>query len=64
LEAATSIDGDAKPEDGDVSICLKCGHFMIFENSQPRNPTDAEMCDIAGDPRNITVQKVRGKIVK
>lgn len=64
LNRATSLMGDHTPSDGDVTICLRCGHIMIFENDRPRNPTDAEMREIAGDPRIIAAQKLRGKIVK
>lgn len=64
LDTATSVLGDAEPLDGDITICLKCGHIMVFENDQPRNLTDAEMHIIAGDQRIIAVQKARGKIIQ
>jgi hypothetical protein len=62
LDTATSLFEDAIPNDGDVTICIKCGHIMVFENNRPRNPTDVEMKDIAGNPRILAVQKARGKI--
>ena len=33
------------PEDGDISMCLDCGEFAIFEEAAPgglRKPTDKE----------------------
>ena len=62
LNAATSMLQDAEPADGDITICFKCGHIMVFENNQPRNPTDAEMHMFAGDRRIIEVQKIRGEL--
>lgn len=62
MDEATVVADDAKrtaPRDGDVSLCLHCGHIMIFENGYPRNPTSAEMYDIAGDRRIIAAQKAR-----
>jgi len=64
LEAATSTFEEATPSDGDITICIKCGHIMMFENNQPRDLTDAEMRMIAGDRRIIAAQKVRGKVIK
>jgi hypothetical protein len=34
LNAATSIDGEWKPEAGDLSICLECGAFLVFNQDQ------------------------------
>jgi RNase P subunit RPR2 len=65
LNAATStFEEDATPSDGDITICLRCGHIMIFENNRPRDLTDVEMRMIAGDRRIIAVQKARGKVIK
>jgi hypothetical protein len=63
LDAATSMLEDAVPSDGDINVCIQCGHIMVFENGQPRNLTDAEMYQIAGDRRIIALQKVRGEVV-
>lgn len=64
LDAATSMGEDAVPSDGDITICIKCGHIMAFENGLPRNLTDAEMLHIAGDRRIVALQKIRGKVIK
>jgi hypothetical protein len=57
-------DDNTEPTDGDITICMKCGHIMVFEDNRPRNPTNAEMRIIAGNRRIIAVQKARGKIVQ
>lgn len=64
LNTTTSLFGDAEPSDGDITICLKCGHIMVFEDERPRNPTDAEMHMFAGDRRIIAAQKARGKVIQ
>lgn len=30
LTAATGVDTDAKPEEGDISICFGCGEILTF----------------------------------
>lgn len=53
----------AKPDPGDVMICLYCGHVMVFDNDlRPRQPTDKEMYDIAGDPEIVAMQNARARI--
>lgn len=43
-------DGSA-PRPGDVAICLDCVHVHIYADDLTlRNPTEAELVDIAGDP--------------
>jgi hypothetical protein len=39
------------PRPGDVAICLDCVHIHIYADDLTlRNPTEAELVDIAGDP--------------
>lgn len=46
------------PVEGDVTICLYCRHLMIFGlGLLLRNPTDAEMVEIGGDPRLLEVME-------
>jgi hypothetical protein len=56
-DAATSVDLDsAKPGPGDIAVCLYCGHVMAFdEQIRLRNLTDAEVINIAGDPKLVRV---------
>jgi len=54
FDASTRIGGtEAVPQDGDITVCLYCRHIMVFEGGKPRNPNDAEMRRIAGDPRVV-----------
>lgn len=60
-------DGDvvSAPEPGNITICFKCGHIMVFaDDLSMRAPTDEEMRDIAGDPRIVEFQKLRGRANK
>lgn len=50
LDRAERLHDDKKPEEGDISICLHCGHVMVFTNKlMYRNPTDEELLEIAAD---------------
>jgi hypothetical protein len=47
-----------RPKPGDWSICYNCGHIMTFAADLTlRNPTDAEMIEIAGDKRLLLAQQ-------
>jgi len=60
VRAATNPFDANTPAPGDISVCLHCGHIMVFTASlQLRNPTDAEQLDIAGDPRVIAINNTR-----
>jgi hypothetical protein len=61
-DAATGVNNDARPSPGDVTVCLYCGHIMVFSDDLlMRNPTAAEIHQIAGDPRILMVQRARAK---
>jgi hypothetical protein len=49
LSAVTHPTTDATPSDGDFSVCLYCGHVLVIEGGCVRNPTDAEITEIAGN---------------
>lgn len=52
-----------KPGPGDVTVCIHCGHIMIFAHDLTvRNPTDAEIRLIAGDRRILAIQRARKKV--
>jgi hypothetical protein len=62
LDAAASMSGEHSPEPDDISICLYCGHLMAFDGDLKFRPlTDAEMVQVAGDPRILAIQRARGK---
>lgn len=61
VDAATSTEeGEVRPDPGDVTICLRCGHLMAFaEDLTLRELTDAEMHEVAGDERILRAQHAR-----
>lgn len=42
------LNKDAVPKDGDISVCIDCGEFSIFDLRERclRLPTDEEMHDL------------------
>jgi hypothetical protein len=62
-DAATVIDEkrlEAKPRPGCVTVCLTCGHIMVFTDDLTlRDPTIAEIREIAGDQRILAIQRAR-----
>jgi hypothetical protein len=61
VDGARCVDGDGSPSPGDVTMCIYCGHVMAFsEGLGMRELTDAEMQEIAGDPRLVAVGKAVG----
>lgn len=57
-DGALNAEGNRKPKWGDIFICIECHHIGIFDNNlQLRNPTDAEMVDIAGNPAIIRTMR-------
>jgi hypothetical protein len=44
-DLATGISGNSAPHDGDLTLCIVCGEWAMFESAAPggmRKPTDAE----------------------
>ena len=65
LACSISDDGEHKPESGDFTICLLCGHLMVFnEVLELRDPTTDEIIEMAGDDRILQVQRARAKIMR
>jgi hypothetical protein len=66
VDAATSIAeaGEEKrpPEEGDIVVCFRCGHVMIYADGEGtlRQPTDEEIVEIAGDQRIVAFLNFRG----
>jgi len=59
LDAASSNYNEG-PREGDYTICINCGHVMVFDaNLKLRPPNDAEILDIAADPEILRYQKAR-----
>lgn len=60
MNGAICVGEDAAPDPGDFTVCIECGHLMIFGDGLIlRNPTDAEMIEIAGDERLLAIQEAR-----
>lgn len=65
INDSASTREDYTPVPGSYALCAYCGHIAIFADDLTlRNPTDAEMIEIAGDPRLIAYQKLRPGIEK
>lgn len=53
-------DDDLKPEPGNISICIQCGHLMAFADDMSfRELNDEEMLAVAGDKEILLIQKAR-----
>jgi rubredoxin len=63
LDGATGIaedghKGDLVPDPGDATVCIMCGHLMVFTDElKLRDLTDAEIIKAAGDKRILMAQK-------
>ena len=65
LNAASGVDHDHRPSPGDVTVCLRCGHIMIFaEDLTPRDLTAEEVIEVAGDKRILAIQRAREALPK
>jgi hypothetical protein len=65
VDAASGVATDAKPDPGDFTICLACGHLMVFADDLTlRDLNDDEIVEIAGDRRVLAVQRARGMVAK
>lgn len=47
---ATAVNGEDKPEPGNLSLCIECGEWSVFTETALRKPTDDEFVEIAADP--------------
>jgi hypothetical protein len=65
VDAASGVGTDDSPDPGDFTICIYCGHLMVFADDLTlRELTEDEMVDVAGDRRLLAVQRARGAMVK
>ena len=66
VNAASCVkDDEAYPEPGDATVCLDCGHLMIFTDGLGlRDPNDEEMRDLAGNEQLLEIQKMREAYAK
>jgi len=60
LDATTSIDHDSKPTTGDITVCLYCASFLMFNNNLTlRLITEQEMGDPSDTNREILITSRR-----
>jgi len=67
LDAATKTfgPGSSDPKPGDMTICFRCGHQMVFTRSlRLREPTKAEQRKAALDPRIKFVETKRREVMR
>lgn len=66
FDAASCLQkADAKPNPGDVSVCIRCCHVMVFdEHMQLRDPNGMELISIAGSMEVIELVDTIGKANK
>jgi hypothetical protein len=64
LDAATDVEPDGHgPREGDASMCLTCGHMMIFTaDLTMREPTAKEAAELNADPRVAYMQATHRKL--
>lgn len=63
LNGAMPIDSDNLPNEGDVTICLNCGHLMKFgKRGKLVNLTDAEYADVTAQPEIQKALEVVGQL--
>lgn len=59
VDRATNATGTESPDEGDATICLKCGRISVFDDClQLRKPTAAESSILNSDPRVALAQGV------
>ena len=58
LDSAACVGEDAMPTEGDITLCIGCGHLMAFDQDlKLRELTAQEMKMIAGDQRLLAASK-------
>ncbi len=61
LDACSVINDDGSeevPNDGDITICVYCGHVMAFDHqARLREMTDGEARAVAGDARLLAISR-------
>jgi hypothetical protein len=63
IDGASEPFEGGSPNPGDVTVCIYCGHIMVFgEGLKLRNPDDDEIKEIAGDRRILAIQRARARM--
>ncbi len=67
LNAATAAEGEARPEEGDLSCCLYCRSFLVFTADLTlRKATEKEISELPHETRQILdhVRRVAGQVLQ
>jgi hypothetical protein len=65
LARARSDTHDNRPDDGDLTICIRCGHIMAYTaDLSMRELTDAEVVKAAGNQEILDIQRARTAVTK
>jgi hypothetical protein len=65
VDAGMNVINERRPGPGDYSICAYCGHLMVFaEDLMLREPTNAEIDAIAGDPVLVRATELVAELKK
>lgn len=56
LDASTGVGNKAKPHAGAITMCIKCGHLMVYAWDMSLRPlSDKETVEVAGDERIVAM---------
>jgi len=59
LDAAAAVREGAEPKPDDISLCIYCGHIMMYAPDLTlRELTDDEIVEIAGRPDVVEARKI------
>lgn len=65
LDCASDMKAANKPKPGDYTVCIRCGHILIFgAGLKLRELNDSEIVQIAGERHLIEIQKARALMIK
>jgi len=63
MDVATCVSGAHAPKPGDVTICISCGHIMVFDKRlRFRNPMPSEIPRIAANKELLAIQRARTNV--
>jgi hypothetical protein len=61
-DRATGLNDSHDAAPGDITICIKCGHVMAYDDDMKfRELTDEEVIAVAGDPRIVEFNRLRAR---
>jgi len=66
MDAATIINEDVEPKEGDLTICLNCGYIYTRRNGEWKVPTEEEQAEIPNEVKHkiLTYLIARKQVVR